>query len=65
MRERRAPRILILDPALRSRAGHHFNAVKRLQSAVAALGGRAETLCWRIADSEILRELDARAAFEE
>lgn len=43
-------RVLIVDPALRSMGGHHYNAVQRLQHELAALGVEAPCLGSAYAD---------------
>lgn len=54
---------LIIDPALHSKGGHHFNAVMRLQTELREIHISTRTLGWSKADTTVIRELRMRPAF--
>jgi glycosyltransferase involved in cell wall biosynthesis len=54
---------LIIDPALRSMGGHHYNAVQRLQRELAALGVDAPCLGSAYADRPVIDELVCSPTF--
>jgi glycosyltransferase involved in cell wall biosynthesis len=54
---------LIIDPAVRSLGGHHFNAVQRLQRELAALGVAAPCLGSAYADRRVIEELTCTPTF--
>ena len=56
-------RALIIDPALRSKGGHHYNAVLRLQRELSKLGIGFSCLGSAYADREVVRDLGCRPAF--
>jgi glycosyltransferase involved in cell wall biosynthesis len=56
-------RILIVDPAVHSKGGHHYNAVLRLQSDLAELGLEAPCLGSAYADAQVVRELACTPTF--
>jgi glycosyltransferase involved in cell wall biosynthesis len=56
-------RILIVDPAVHSKGGHHYNAVLRLQSELAELGLKAPCLGSAYADAQVVRELACMPTF--
>ena len=56
-------RALIIDPALRSRGGHHYNAVRRLQDELSKLRIGFSCLGSAYADSDVVRELGCIPSF--
>ena len=52
---------LIIDPAVHSLGGHHFNAVQRLQGELAGLGVAAPCLGSAYADRRVVEELSLHA----
>ena len=56
-------RALIIDPALRSKGGHHYNAVLRLQRELSKLGIGFSCLGSAYADREVVRDLGCKSAF--
>jgi glycosyltransferase involved in cell wall biosynthesis len=54
---------LIIDPAVHSLGGHHFNAVQRLQGELAGLGVTAPCLGSAYADRRVVDELDCTPTF--
>lgn len=54
---------LIIDPAVHSRGGHHFNAVRRLQDELAGLGVAAPCLGSAYADRRVVDELGCAPTF--
>lgn len=54
---------LIIDPALRSKGGHHYTAALRLQAELSKLGIGAPCLGSAFADHDIVRELDCTPSF--
>ncbi|MGD9879547.1 glycosyltransferase family 4 protein [Reyranella sp.] len=56
-------RILIVDPGVHSRGGHHYNAVQRLQRELAALELAAPCLGSAYADAEVVRDLVCTPTF--
>ena len=56
-------RALIIDPALRSKGGHHYNAVLRLQSELSKLGIGFSCLASAYADRDVVRELGCTPTF--
>ena len=56
-------RALIIDPALRSKGGHHYNAVLRLQREFSKLGIGFSCLGSAYADREVVRDLGCKPAF--
>jgi glycosyltransferase involved in cell wall biosynthesis len=56
-------RILIVDPGVHSRGGHHYNAVQRLQGELAKLGLAAPCLGSAYADAEVVRDLACTPTF--
>ena len=54
---------LIIDPAVHSLGGHHFNAVQRLQSELAGLGVAAPCLGSAYADRRVVDELACMPTF--
>lgn len=54
---------LIIDPAVRSLGGHHFNAVQRLQGELAGLGVAAPCLGSAYADRRVVEELTCTPTF--
>ena len=54
---------LIVDPAVHSLGGHHFNAVQRLQGELAALGVAAPCLGSAYADRRVVDELACTPVF--
>ena len=54
---------LIIDPAVHSLGGHHFNAVLRLQSELAALGVAAPCLGSAYADHQVIEQLACTPTF--
>jgi glycosyltransferase involved in cell wall biosynthesis len=54
---------LIVDPAVHSLGGHHFNAVQRLQGELAALGVAAPCLGSAYADRRVVEELTCTPTF--
>jgi glycosyltransferase involved in cell wall biosynthesis len=56
-------RALIIDPAVHSLGGHHFNAVQRLQGELAGLGVAAPCLGSAYADRRVVDELACTPTF--
>lgn len=56
-------RALIIDPAIHSLGGHHFNAVQRLQGELRGLGVAAPCLGSAYADRRVVDELDCAPTF--
>ena len=56
-------RALIVDPALRSKGGHHYNAALRLQGELSKLGIDASCLGSVYADRDVVRDLGCRPCF--
>ncbi|MFO1159203.1 MAG: glycosyltransferase [Reyranellaceae bacterium] len=56
-------RILIIDPAVHSQGGHHYNAVQRLQAEFAALGLAAPCLGSAYANAQVVSDLDCTPTF--
>jgi glycosyltransferase involved in cell wall biosynthesis len=56
-------RILILDPGVHSKGGHHYNAVVRLQSELAKLGLAVPCLGSAYANAEVVRDLACTPTF--
>ncbi|HEY2610275.1 MAG TPA: glycosyltransferase [Reyranella sp.] len=56
-------RALIIDPALRSKGGHHYNAVLRLQRELSKLGIGFSCLGSAYADREVVRDLGCKPTF--
>jgi glycosyltransferase involved in cell wall biosynthesis len=56
-------RALIIDPALRSKGGHHYSAVRRLQDELSKLGVSGACLGSAYAEQDILRELGCTPSF--
>ncbi len=56
-------RALIIDPALRSKGGHHYNAVLRLQRELSKLGIGFSCLGSAYADREVVRDLGCKPSF--
>src|SRR5260370_29375126 len=56
-------RALIIDPALRSKGGHHYNAVLRLQRELSKFGISVSCLASAYADQEIVRDLGCKPTF--
>lgn len=54
---------LIIDPAVHSLGGHHFNAVQRLQAELAGLGLAAPCLGSAYADRQVVDELACTPTF--
>ena len=54
---------LIIDPAVHSLGGHHFNAVQRLQGELASLGVTAPCLGSAYADRRVVDELACTPTF--
>ena len=54
---------LIIDPAVHSLGGHHFNAVQRLQAELARLGVAAPCLGSAYADRRVVEELACTPTF--
>ena len=54
---------LIIDPAVHSLGGHHFNAVQRLRDELAGLGVAAPCLGSAYADSRVVDELACTPTF--
>jgi glycosyltransferase involved in cell wall biosynthesis len=54
---------LIIDPAVRSLGGHHFNAVQRLQAELAGRGVAAPCLGSAYADRRVVEELACTPTF--
>lgn len=54
---------LIIDPAVHSLGGHHFNAVQRLQDELAGLGVAAPCLGSAYADRRVVEELSCTPTF--
>ncbi len=54
---------LIIDPAVHSLGGHHFNAVQRLQGELSELGLAAPCLGSAYADRRVVDELDVTPTF--
>ena len=54
---------LIIDPAVHSLGGHHFNAVQRLQGELAGLGVAAPCLGSAFADRRVVDELACTPTF--
>ena len=54
---------LIIDPAVHSLGGHHFNAVQRLQGELAGLGVAAPCLGSAYADRRVVEELTCTPTF--
>src|SRR5918995_1184993 len=54
---------LIIDPAVHSLGGHHFNAVQRLQDELAGLGVAAPCLGSAFADRRVVEELACTPTF--
>jgi len=54
---------LIIDPALHSRGGHHYNATLRLKSELARLGVEHECLASSFADQDVVQDLAATPCF--
>ena len=54
---------LIIDPAVHSLGGHHFNAVRRLQDELAGLGVAAPCLGSAYADRRVVDELACTPTF--
>src|SRR5258708_25109575 len=56
-------RALIIDPALRSKGGHHYNAVLRLQGELSKRGIGFSCLGSAYADHEVVRDLGCTPSF--
>jgi glycosyltransferase involved in cell wall biosynthesis len=56
-------RASIIDPALRSKGGHHYNVVLRLQRELSKLGVAFSCLGSAYADREVMRDLGCTPAF--
>jgi glycosyltransferase involved in cell wall biosynthesis len=56
-------RALIIDPALRSKGGHHYNAVLRLQGELSKRGIGFSCLGSAYADHEVVRDLGGTPSF--
>lgn len=56
-------KILIIDPGVHSKGGHHYNAVVRLQSELAKLGLEAPCLGSAYASAEVVRNLACTPTF--
>jgi glycosyltransferase involved in cell wall biosynthesis len=56
-------RALIIDPALRSKGGHHYNAVLRLQGELSKRGIGFACLGSAYADHEVVRDLGCTPSF--
>ena len=56
-------RALIIDPALRSKGGHHYNTVLRLQGDLSRLGIGFSCLGSAYADQEVVRDLGCTPSF--
>lgn len=56
-------KVLIVDPAVHSLGGHHFNAVQRLQGELARLGVAAPCLGSAYADRRVIDELACTPTF--
>lgn len=56
-------RILIIDPGVHSKGGHHYNAVVRLQSELAKLGLEGPCLGSAYANEEVVRDLACTPTF--
>jgi glycosyltransferase involved in cell wall biosynthesis len=56
-------RALIIDPALRSKGGHHYSAVLRLQRELSKLGIGSSCLASAYADREVVRDLGCTPSF--
>ncbi|MBY0320731.1 MAG: glycosyltransferase [Reyranella sp.] len=56
-------KVLIIDPAVHSLGGHHFNAVQRLQRELAGLGVAAPCLGSAYADRRVVDELACTPTF--
>ena len=54
---------LIIDPAVHSLGGHHFNAVQRLQGELGTLGVAAPCLGSAYADRRVVEELACTPTF--
>lgn len=60
----RTVRALIVDPALRSRGGHHYNAALRLKNELARLGIEHDCLASSYADGDVVQDLAATPSFD-
>jgi glycosyltransferase involved in cell wall biosynthesis len=58
-------RALIIDPALRSKGGHHYNTVLRLQGDLSKLGIGFSCLGSAYADQEVVRDLGCTPSFSK
>ena len=56
---------LIIDPALRSKGGHHYNATLRLQDELSKLGIAGSCLGSLYADQDVVRDLGCRPSFPQ
>lgn len=56
-------RILIIDPGVHSKGGHHYNAVVRLQGELAKLGLEVPCLGSAYANAEVVRDLACTPTF--
>jgi glycosyltransferase involved in cell wall biosynthesis len=56
-------RALIIDPGLRSKGGHHYNAVLRLQRELSKLGMGVSCLGSAYADREVMHDLGCTPSF--
>ena len=56
-------KVLIIDPAVHSQGGHHYNAVQRLQSELAKLGLAAPCLGSAYANAQVASALDCTPTF--
>lgn len=56
-------KVLIVDPGVHSRGGHHYNAVVRLQRELAKLGLAAPCLGSAYANAEVVRDLACTPTF--
>lgn len=56
-------RILIIDPGVHSKGGHHYNAVVRLQRELATLGVEVPCLGSAYANEEVVRDLACTPTF--
>jgi glycosyltransferase involved in cell wall biosynthesis len=54
---------LVIDPALHSMGGHHYNAVLRLKTELSKLGVRYACLASAFADRDVVQELGALPCF--
>jgi len=54
----------IIDPALHSRGGHHYNATLRLKNELSRLGVEHDCLASSFADQEVVRDLAATPCFD-